>query len=66
MTALSCLQRGLKVTIYSDRIPKPNELNAGLLSTSEMAPGYWFPHIYEYSDYKVHQERSLYSYNKYL
>lgn len=36
------------------------------MCTSEMAPGYWLPFHYEFSDLKQHKNRTEISYNKYV
>jgi glycine/D-amino acid oxidase-like deaminating enzyme len=54
MTALACVRKGLKVSIYAERLPKANETNATQMIVSEVAPGFWFPQIYDYTDQKQH------------
>lgn len=58
MTALECAERGYKVKIYAERIPKESKLKDTRLSTSEVAPGYWLPYHYEFKDKKSHDIRS--------
>jgi thioredoxin reductase len=66
MTAIACVRKGLKVSVYAARIPKPNETNPRSYITSEIAPGFWFSSFYDYQDQKIHEERCLFSYNKYM
>jgi hypothetical protein len=66
MTAIACVRKGFKVSIYARRVPKPNETKTSSMITSEIAPGFWFASFFEYNNDKVHVERCQFSYNKYM
>ena len=57
LTALECSKHGYKVKVYAKRIPVFKEKDTSKMCTSEVAPGYWLPYHYNFSDKKKHDER---------